>query len=150
MEVDLQSLFGLHVTWCAQLYSVAETQQPPPPSPRIWTRIRWALLVSKDRRHLFVTPCTVVILLFIMTTTFIKPLLSDLVWEVLNGGGGPNGDPHSGGRGELLLGLRAQRVAWKLKRWSIENRGRSNVSTDRAVAAYIYYCILRYSIMARV
>ncbi len=39
MEVDLQSLFGLHITWCAQLY----------------TR---ALLVSKERRHLFVTPWT--------------------------------------------------------------------------------------------
>jgi hypothetical protein len=32
MEVDLQSLFGLHVTWCAQLYSLAETPQLPPPS----------------------------------------------------------------------------------------------------------------------
>jgi hypothetical protein len=51
MEVDLQSLFGLH----AQLYSLAETPQLPP-SPRIWTRITKALLVSKDRRHLFVTP----------------------------------------------------------------------------------------------
>ncbi len=30
MEVDLQSLFGLHVTWCAQLYSLAEI--PPPPN----------------------------------------------------------------------------------------------------------------------
>ena len=39
MEVDLQSLFGLHVTWCAQLYSMAETPQLPP-FPRIWTRIR--------------------------------------------------------------------------------------------------------------
>ncbi len=28
MEVDLQSLFGLHVTWCAQLYSLAETLTP--------------------------------------------------------------------------------------------------------------------------
>ncbi len=28
MELDLQSLFGLHVTWCAQLYSLAETGQP--------------------------------------------------------------------------------------------------------------------------
>ncbi len=37
--VDLQSLFALHVTWCAQLYSLAETPQPPQ-SPRIWTRIR--------------------------------------------------------------------------------------------------------------
>ncbi len=33
MEVDLQSLFGLHVTWCAQLYSLAETPQPPPYPP---------------------------------------------------------------------------------------------------------------------
>jgi hypothetical protein len=29
MEVDLQNLFGLNVTWCAQLYSLAETPQPP-------------------------------------------------------------------------------------------------------------------------
>ncbi len=33
MEVDLQSLFGLHVTWCAQLYSLAETPQLPTPPP---------------------------------------------------------------------------------------------------------------------
>ncbi len=33
MEVDLQSLFGLHVTWCAQLYSLAETRNPPSPHP---------------------------------------------------------------------------------------------------------------------
>ncbi len=31
MEVDLQTLFGLHVTWCAQLYSLAKTLQLPPP-----------------------------------------------------------------------------------------------------------------------
>jgi hypothetical protein len=55
MEVDLQSLFGLHVTWCAQLYSLAETPQHPP-SPRIWTCITRALLVRKDRWQLFVTP----------------------------------------------------------------------------------------------
>ncbi len=41
---------------CAQLYSLFETAQLPP-SPRIWTRITWALLVSKERRHLFVIPC---------------------------------------------------------------------------------------------
>ncbi len=57
MEVDLQSLFGLHVTWWAQLFSLAETPQLPP-SPRIWTRKTRALLVSKDRRHLFLTPCS--------------------------------------------------------------------------------------------
>ncbi len=55
MEVDLQSLFGLHVMWCAQLYSLAETPQFP--LPLIWARITRALLVSKDRRHLFVTLC---------------------------------------------------------------------------------------------
>ncbi len=55
MEVDLQSLFGLHGSWCAQLYSFAETPQLPP-SPCIWTRITRALLVRKDRRHIFVTP----------------------------------------------------------------------------------------------
>ncbi len=36
MELDLQSLFGLHVTWCAQIYSLADTQQPGPPfSPHL-------------------------------------------------------------------------------------------------------------------
>ncbi len=33
MELNLQSLFGLHVTWCAQLFSLAETPQPPSPPP---------------------------------------------------------------------------------------------------------------------
>ncbi len=56
MEVDLQSLFGLHVTWCAQLYSLAKTPLLPP-LPRIGTRITRTLLVSKERRHLCVTPC---------------------------------------------------------------------------------------------
>ncbi len=55
MEVDNQSLFGLHVTWCAHLYSLAETTQLLPLSPHL-ARITRALLVSKDRRHLFVTP----------------------------------------------------------------------------------------------
>ncbi len=54
MEVDLQSLFGLHVTWCAQLYSLAEAPQPPPPH---WDFYARALLVSQDRRHLVVAPC---------------------------------------------------------------------------------------------
>ncbi len=57
MEVDLQSLFGLHVTWCA-LHSCTHWLRPrnSPPSPRIWIRITRAFLVSQDRRHLFVTP----------------------------------------------------------------------------------------------
>ncbi len=37
MELDLQSLFGLHVTWCAQLFSSAETQQPLPPC--VWAHL---------------------------------------------------------------------------------------------------------------
>jgi hypothetical protein len=42
---------------CVQLYTLAETLQLPPPSPRIWAHIRGAILVSQDRRHLFVIPC---------------------------------------------------------------------------------------------
>ncbi len=38
----------------AQLYSLAETPQSPP--PRIWAHIRGGRLVSQDRRHLFETP----------------------------------------------------------------------------------------------
>jgi hypothetical protein len=59
IELDLQSLFGLRVTWFEQLYLFAEPETPQPhPSPRIWNHIRGAraLLVSQDRRHLFVTP----------------------------------------------------------------------------------------------
>ncbi len=71
MEVDLQSLFGLHVTWCEQLYSLAETPQLPP-SPRIGTRITRALLVSKDRRHLFVPePLVINIIIKLWKTMFL-------------------------------------------------------------------------------
>jgi hypothetical protein len=40
IELDLQSLFGLHVTLCALLYSLADHATPPPPIRRIWARIR--------------------------------------------------------------------------------------------------------------
>jgi hypothetical protein len=39
MELDIQSLFGLHVTWCAQLFLLAETPHPPPPRIRARTTI---------------------------------------------------------------------------------------------------------------
>ncbi len=38
MELDLQSLFGLHVQSCT--HCLAETPPPPPPPPRIWAHIR--------------------------------------------------------------------------------------------------------------
>jgi hypothetical protein len=57
MELDLQSLFGLHV-YTVQLYSLSETPHPPPPYFGTYTR---ALLVIQDRRHLFVTPCVLLI-----------------------------------------------------------------------------------------
>jgi hypothetical protein len=44
---------------CVQQYSLIETPQlpPPPPPPRISAHIRGGtVLVSQDRRHLFVTP----------------------------------------------------------------------------------------------
>ncbi len=52
MELDLQSVFGLHVHSCTQWL------RPPNPHPRSWAHIRgrYCLLVSQDRRHLFVTP----------------------------------------------------------------------------------------------
>ncbi len=55
MELDLQSLFGLH----AQLYLMDETMQP---LSHIWAHTvpilyERALLVSQDKRHLFVTHC---------------------------------------------------------------------------------------------
>ncbi len=50
MELDLQSLFGLLRT-----DSLAEATQLPPPAFRFDSYTR-ALLVSHDRRHLFVTP----------------------------------------------------------------------------------------------
>ncbi len=63
MEVDLQSLFGFHVTLCAQLYSLAETPQLPPLTPHLHLHLSMdsytrALLDSKVRQHLFVTPWT--------------------------------------------------------------------------------------------
>ncbi len=43
MELDLQSSFGLHVTWCAQLFSLAETPQPPPSPPHLVSYTRGAI-----------------------------------------------------------------------------------------------------------
>ncbi len=65
MELDLQSLFGLHVTWCAQLYSVAETPQLPPP-PAFGLALRGRYWSANDRRHLFVTHCLNLTEFFIM------------------------------------------------------------------------------------
>ncbi len=52
MELDLQSLFGLHVHSCAHWLG---PRIPPPPA---FGLIYEALLVSQDRRHFFVTPCS--------------------------------------------------------------------------------------------
>jgi hypothetical protein len=76
MELDLQSLFGLLVHSCARIYrsSLREnrvykfrhcTHWLRPRNPlhfsRIWTLILYArLIVTQDRRHVFVTPDTAV------------------------------------------------------------------------------------------
>ncbi len=52
MELDLQSLFWLHVHSCT--HWLRDRASPPPP-PHLGSKAR-ALLVSQDRRHLFVTP----------------------------------------------------------------------------------------------
>jgi hypothetical protein len=60
MELDLQSLFGLYVYSCSYWL---RPPQPPPPLPTHLGSYTRMLLVSRDRRHLFVTPwlvpCTV-------------------------------------------------------------------------------------------
>jgi hypothetical protein len=50
---------SLKFNWApfAQLYSLAETPQPPTPIPPHLGSYARALLVVQDRRHLFVTPC---------------------------------------------------------------------------------------------
>ncbi len=56
MELDLQSLFGLPASMCSAV--LIGWDPATPPSPRIWAHVcTRALLVSQDRRHLFVTPC---------------------------------------------------------------------------------------------
>ncbi len=54
MDLDLQSLFGLLCT--AVLIGLDPPRTPRPP-PRILGSYTRALLVSQDRRHLFVTSC---------------------------------------------------------------------------------------------
>jgi hypothetical protein len=51
MELDLQSLFGLHSTCTAHCL---RPHNPPPP-PQLGSNTR-ALLFMQDRQHLFVTP----------------------------------------------------------------------------------------------
>jgi hypothetical protein len=59
MELDLQSLFGLHVHSCTHWPKPRNSPLPPGPPPHISPHLgsyMRALLVSQDRRHLFVTP----------------------------------------------------------------------------------------------
>jgi hypothetical protein len=52
MELDLQSLFGLHAYSCT--HRLRPRNSPLPPHLGSYSR---APMVSQDRRHLFVTPC---------------------------------------------------------------------------------------------
>jgi hypothetical protein len=54
MELYLQSLYGLLYT--AVLLIGSDPETPPPLTLHLGSYTR-ALLVSQDRRHLFVTPC---------------------------------------------------------------------------------------------
>ncbi len=53
MELDLQSIFGLHMHNCTHWL---RPRNPPPLPPHLDSSSR-ALLVNQDRRHLFATPC---------------------------------------------------------------------------------------------
>ncbi len=54
-QTPLSSGYPLPLSSYVQLYSLAETPQLPPLPPHLGSYTR-ALLVSQDRRHLFVTP----------------------------------------------------------------------------------------------
>jgi hypothetical protein len=60
MEFDLQSLFGLHVHSCTHWLKPRKCRNIPPVPPHLGSYTR-VLLVSQDRRHLFVTSLTVLI-----------------------------------------------------------------------------------------
>jgi hypothetical protein len=55
MELDLQSLFGLHVHSCGHWLRPRPATPPPPPPLHLGPYTR-ALLVSQYKRYLFVTP----------------------------------------------------------------------------------------------
>ncbi len=54
---------------CAQLYSLAEAPQPPP--PQLGSKLKYctsALLVIQDRRHIFVTPWLTLLHIFLQSS----------------------------------------------------------------------------------
>jgi hypothetical protein len=56
MKLDLQSLFGLHGHSCTHWLWLRPRNPPAPPPPQHLGSYTSAILVSQDRRHLFVTP----------------------------------------------------------------------------------------------
>ncbi len=54
MEVGIQSLFG---SMSRDVHSCTHWLRPRNPPPPHWDSQTWALLVTKDRRNLFVTHC---------------------------------------------------------------------------------------------
>jgi len=50
MKVDLKSLFGLHATWCAQLYLLADTRNSTP-SPAFW--LLYGGSIGQQNTHIF-------------------------------------------------------------------------------------------------
>jgi hypothetical protein len=59
MELDLQSIFGLQVHRCTHWLRPRNPNPPPLPLLPHFGSYKRALLVSQDRRHLFVTPCLI-------------------------------------------------------------------------------------------
>jgi hypothetical protein len=56
-EILTQEVLSMKGSICTAVSSLAETPQPPPPTPHL-VSYTGALFVSQDKRHLFVTPCT--------------------------------------------------------------------------------------------
>ncbi len=91
MEVDLKSLFGLYVTWCAQLYSLPETPQPPPPAFGLVLRGRywsakigdiWGVVLSQEYPFLLLCneDCWEYRLIFRIISAFSRLLSKIAAW----------------------------------------------------------------------
>jgi hypothetical protein len=78
MELDLQSLFGLCVNSCTHWLRPCN---PPPPHLGSYTG---ALLVSHDRRHLFVTPLISIITLHEELSNGILKLFIKKIWQIFS------------------------------------------------------------------
>ncbi len=95
MELNLESFFGLHVTWCEQLYSLAETPHLPPPHILQEVSRRCRLSWLANSALIYESKCGGP-----SPTVFIRGLQRDVVylcWPIAPKDMSPNGGGWGGG-----------------------------------------------------